>query len=70
MTDPVVTCNEGMVRFEGFSGCCGVYARVDLDERAFQGDLYRTGTTNVDFNNPMRAIVAHFSNTVDWGGVA
>lgn len=55
MTDPVVTCNEGMVRFEGFSGCCGVYARVDLDERAFQGDLYRTGTTNVDFNNPMRA---------------
>ncbi len=55
MADPVVTCNEGAVRFEGFSGCCGVYARVDLDERAFQGDLYRTGTTNVDFNNPMRA---------------
>lgn len=28
--DPVVTSGGGMLRFEGFSSCCGVYARVDL----------------------------------------
>ena len=31
--DPIATSSPSMVRFEGFSGCCGVYARVDLDER-------------------------------------
>ncbi len=53
--DPVVTSNEEMLRFEGFSGCCGVYARVDLPAEAFDSDLQGRGTTNVDFNNPMRA---------------
>ena len=28
--DPVITSSPEMLRFEGFSGCCGVYARVDL----------------------------------------
>ena len=30
LLDPVVTSNEVVLRFEGFSGCCGVYARVDI----------------------------------------
>jgi len=53
--DPVVTSSASMLRFEGFSGCCGVYARVDLPAEAFDAEIRGRGTTNVDFNNPMRA---------------
>lgn len=53
--DPVLTSNDSMLRMEGFSGCCGVYARVDMSRDAFQGDVKERGTTNVDFNDPMRA---------------
>lgn len=52
--DPVLTSNESMLRLEGFSGCCGVYARVDLSVDAFEGEIKGRGTTNVDFNAPMR----------------
>jgi len=52
--DPVVTSGGGMLRFEGFSSCCGVYARVDLQPEAFDVDLRGKGTTNVDFNDEMR----------------
>jgi hypothetical protein len=52
--DPVLTSNEEMLRLEGFSGCCGVYARVDLPTEAFDGEWRGRGTTNVDFNQPMR----------------
>lgn len=51
--DPVVTCGGEMLRFEGFSGCCGVYARVDLEPDAYDGLIANHGTTNVDFNTPM-----------------
>ena len=52
--DPVLTSNEALLRLEGFSGCCGVYARVDLPAAAFDGECRGRGTTNVDFNAPMR----------------
>lgn len=52
--DPVLTSNEELLRLEGFSGCCGVYARVDLPAQAFDGECRGRGTTNVDFNQPMR----------------
>ncbi len=65
LLDPVVTSNEEMLRFEGFSGCCGVYARVDLPEKSFEGDLMRRGTTNVDFNNPMRAALVRLRDHDD-----
>lgn len=65
MSDPVVTGSEGMLRFEGFSGCCGVYARVDLPADAFDRDIAGRGTTNVDFNAPMRAALARLRNTDD-----
>ena len=58
MTDPVVTSSPAMLRFEGFSGCCGVYARVDLPGEAFDRDIQGRGTTNVDFNSPMRVALA------------
>ncbi len=55
LADPVVTCNDDRLRFEGFSGCCGVYARIDFLPAAIRGDAFGLGrgTTNVDFNPPM-----------------
>jgi hypothetical protein len=54
LLDPVVTSNEALLRLEGFSGCAGVYARVDLPRESFSGETFGRGTTNVDFNQPMR----------------
>ena len=65
MLDPVVTSNDSMLRFEGFSGCCGVYARVDIPAEAFHCDHLGRGTTNVDFNNPMRAALSRLRNHDD-----
>lgn len=56
--DPVVTGNIDTLRFESFSGCCGVHARLDLPPGALDGELKASGTTNVDFNPPMRAALA------------
>ena len=56
--DPVVTASENVLRFEGFSGCCGVYARVDMRSETFDTEITGQGTTNVDFNNPMVAGLA------------
>jgi hypothetical protein len=47
-----------MLRFEGFSGCCGVYARVDLPAEGFEAERQGHGTTNVDFNTPLRSALA------------
>jgi SWIM zinc finger len=56
--DPVVTSNIDRLRFESFSACAGVYARLDL-EPGLLGEAPRDwGTTNVDFNPPMRAALA------------
>lgn len=56
--DPVVTSNGDRLRFESFSACCGVYARLDLLPGALEGPALDTGTTNVDFNPPMREALA------------
>jgi hypothetical protein len=52
--DPVVTANGDRLRFESFSGCCGVYARLDVLAEGLDGDEIGYGTTNVDVNNPLR----------------
>jgi hypothetical protein len=57
-TDPVVTSNVDTLRFESFSGCGGVHARLDLPPDALDGRPTANGTTNVDFNPPMRAALA------------
>jgi len=54
LLDPVVTSHPEILRLEGFSGCCGVYARIDLPQASFDGEILGSGTTNVDFNDPMR----------------
>lgn len=56
--DPVVTSGGERLRFESFSACCGVYARLDLKPEAIDGDWTGRGTTNVDFNQPMRGALA------------
>ena len=58
LLDPVVTASAAVLRLEGFSGCCGVYARVDLAAEAFDAEILGRGTTNVDFNDPMRTALA------------
>lgn len=58
LADPVVTSGGGWLRFEGFSSCCSAYIRADLSPEAYDGDVVGTGTTNVDFNAPMRAALA------------
>ena len=60
--DPVVTSSEGGLRFEVFSGCAGAYARVDLGEDAFEDAHLEPGTTNVDFNDPMRTALTRLRN--------
>jgi hypothetical protein len=61
--DPVVTSGGERLRFEAFSVCCGAYARVDLRPEAVEGDWVSKGTTNVDFNAPMRAALTSIINT-------
>ena len=56
--DPVVTSNGDRLRFESFSACCGVYARLDVLPDGLDGPALDTGTTNVDLNPPMRQALA------------
>lgn len=58
LRDPVVTSGIGRLRFESFSSCGGVHARLDLLPGAFEGPPLASGTTNVDFNDSMRAALA------------
>lgn len=58
LSDPIVTSGGGLLRFEGFSGCASTYLRADLLPEAYEGEVAGHGTTNVDFNPPMRAALA------------
>ena len=53
-SDPVITSGANKLRFESFSQCCGVYCRLDLLQNAVDSEFKGRGTTNVDFNLPMR----------------
>jgi hypothetical protein len=70
--DPVVTAADGRLRLESFSQCCGVYARADLLPDMLSADVFGKGTTNVDFNPPMRAALAQVraGETLDLAGEA
>jgi hypothetical protein len=58
LADPVVTSNGDRLRFESFSSCCGLYARLDVLPAALDGAMLGTGTTNVDFGPPIRHALA------------
>jgi len=65
--DPIVTTSRTLVRWEGFSGCCGAYARLDLDEAALRTDVRGFGTTNVDFNPKMLSHLSSIGGQDDVG---
>jgi hypothetical protein len=51
LRDPIISVGNKQLKFEGFSSCNGVYARVDIKEKAIDGEFLFEGCTNVDFNN-------------------
>ncbi|WP_338694098.1 SWIM zinc finger family protein [Streptomyces sp. Q6] len=60
--DPVVTGSGDRLRFESFSGCGGVYARLDVLSEGLDGDDIRHGTTNVDVNIPLRQALSRIGS--------
>lgn len=56
--DPVVTASGDRLRFESFSACNSVYARLDLLSAALGSSEVGFGTTNVDINQPLRTALA------------
>ncbi|MGW0982012.1 SWIM zinc finger family protein [Streptomyces xiamenensis] len=58
LRDPVVTCDGQRLRFESFSACCGVHARLDVLPGGLDGEVLDRGTTNVDVNDPLREALA------------
>lgn len=61
LKDPIVTAGNEKIRFEGFSHCAGVYARVDILPDGHDGEFPASGTTNVDFNQPMISALSSVS---------
>lgn len=61
--DPVVTAGSDRLRFESFSGCCGVYARMDVLPEGLDGDIVAHGTTNVDVNVPLQRALTRVGRT-------
>jgi hypothetical protein len=56
--DPVVTSTPEGLRFESFSACCGVYARLDVLAEGLDSQFWAAGVTNVDVNPPLRQALA------------
>ncbi len=61
LRDPIVTTGNEMIRFEGFSHCAGVYAKVEVLPDGHDGEMLANDTTNVDFNPPMIAALGNFN---------
>lgn len=61
--DPVVTASGDRMRFESFSGCNSVHARLDLLQDGIAEGEVGFGTTNVDINPPLRTALARMGNT-------
>ena len=53
-----MTSHGSRLRLESFSGCCGARARLNLLPSVLDGPPVTSGTTNVDFNELMRAGLA------------
>lgn len=61
LRDPIVTTGNDLIRFEGFSHCAGVYAKVEILPDGHDGEMLANDTTNVDFNPPMIAALGSFN---------
>jgi hypothetical protein len=62
--DPVVTVHDDQLFFEGFSADSSVYARLSMPLDLFEteGEV-RYGTTNIDFNQPLKAALSHLRSS-------
>ena len=58
LADPVATASQDRLRFEAFSSCASVYARLDLLPGFVDGNFIGNGTTNVDLGADVRAALA------------
>jgi SWIM zinc finger len=58
LADPVATASHDRLRFEAFSSCASVYARLDLLPAFVDGAFLGSGTTNVDLGADVRAALA------------
>jgi hypothetical protein len=56
--DPIITSTPGGLRFESFSACCGVYARLDVPASGLDAEIVFRGVTNVDINDGLRQALA------------
>jgi hypothetical protein len=61
--DPVVTASGDRLRFESFSLCNGVHARLDILADGVDSGVIAHGTTNVDINPPLRLALAGVAAT-------
>lgn len=61
--DPVVTASGDRMRFESFSGCNSVHARLDLLPDGIGEGAVGFGTTNVDINQPLRTALARMGGS-------
>ena len=61
--DPVVTASGDRLRFEAFSGCNSVHARLDLLPDGLDEGEVGFGTTNVDVNQPLRTALARMGGS-------
>ncbi len=53
LKDPIITVGNNKIRFEGFSHCASIYARVDIFERKQNQGFIKNGSTNVNFNQDL-----------------
>jgi hypothetical protein len=60
--DPVVTAGGDRLRFESFSACNSVHARLDLMPDGIDEGEVGFGTTNVDINQPLRTALARLDS--------
>ncbi|RYV52313.1 SWIM zinc finger family protein [Pengzhenrongella frigida] len=61
--DPIITAESGHLRFESLSACCGVYARLDVLPGGLDTTRARHGTTNIDVNGELRALLGQVVRT-------
>lgn len=58
LADPVASVSGDALRFEAFSSCASVYARLDLLPGFVDGEFLGVGSTNVDLGSDVRAALA------------
>lgn len=61
--DPVVTAGGDRLRFESFSECNGVHARLDVLGDGLDSGEMSFGTTNVDINQPLRGALGRMRSS-------